>query len=456
MAGLGAATNIKKNSKLSFLVLEAQEEPGGRVSTKYLKTFRNEKIIEKPETIDSGAQWLHGKFNYLHEIAEKFDLISPILSEEGLGDYLTEDGGKIDDFFVKKIDFVVGEILEECEKFVEEENYPDSVEHFLREKFNIFYETLKTQKEKEAALKLLDWHIRFQIIDNSCLSFKDVSAKYWGKYSLNGESCQTHINIKNGFSSLIKILESEIGKKNISYNKEIVQVNYGDSKILVKCSDDSKYTANHLITTFSIGVLKEKIKSIFRPELPEKFTQIIKDLGFETINKIFLKFETPWWGVREGFQLLWNNNDYSKCDWVRYITGFDVIEPDILLAWVGGSGAIEMEKLDDQEIVKDCIKLLGNFSKIIVPEPISYHISKWNSNKFIRGGYSFTSTSCDDNKSFNNWLSSPIYRKDIKMASEVPILLFAGEACHDKYFSTAHGAFLSGFEQSSKILKFYK
>lgn len=374
MAGLGAATNIKKNSKKSFLLLEAQEGPGGRVSTKNLKTFRNEKYLEKSELIDSGAQWLHGKLNYLHEIAEKYDLISAVLSEEGLGDYLMEDGKKIDEFFVKKVDFVVGEILEECEKYASgSEDYPRSVEHFLREKFKKFYETLKTNREKEAALKLLDWHIRFQIIDNSCLSFKEVSAKSWGKYSLNGESCQTHINIKNGFSSLIQILESEIGKKNILYNKEILEVNYEGPKILIKCSDDSIYTANHLITTFSIGVLKEKIKSMFRPELPEKFTQIIKDLGFETINKIFLKFETSWWGVREGFQLLWNEEDYSKCDWVRYITGFDVIEPDTLLAWVGGSGAVEMEKLDDQQIVKDCLQLLEKFSQINVPEPISYY-----------------------------------------------------------------------------------
>lgn len=377
MAGLGAATNIKKNSKKSFLILEAQEEPGGRVSTKYLKIFRNEKINEKPNMlIDTGAQWLHGKFNYLHEIAEKSNLISPVLSEEGIGDYLTEDGKKIDDFFVKKVDFVIGEILEECEKYAKEdcfENYPRSVEHFLREKFNIFYENLKTLKEKEAALKLLDWHIRFQIIDNSCLSFKDVSAKYWGKYSLNGESCQTHINIKNGFSSLIKILESEIGKENISYNKEIIEIIYGDSKILIKCSDDSEYTANHLITTFSVGVLKEKHKSIFKPELTEKFTQIIKDLGFETINKIFLKFESRWWVDREGFQLLWNDEDYRKCDWVRYITGFDVIEPDTLLAWVGGRGAVEMEKLKDQQIVIDCIELLKKFTKMQVPDPISYY-----------------------------------------------------------------------------------
>lgn len=37
-----------------------------------------------------------------------------------------------------------------------------------------------------------------------------------------------------------------------------------------------------------------------------------------------------------------------------------------------------------------------------------------------------------------------------------PLILFAGEACHQQYFSTAHGAFLSGIEQAEKILNFYQ
>lgn len=38
----------------------------------------------------------------------------------------------------------------------------------------------------------------------------------------------------------------------------------------------------------------------------------------------------------------------------------------------------------------------------------------------------------------------------------MPVILFAGEACHQQYFSTAHGAFLSGIEQAEKVLNFYK
>lgn len=40
--------------------------------------------------------------------------------------------------------------------------------------------------------------------------------------------------------------------------------------------------------------------------------------------------------------------------------------------------------------------------------------------------------------------------------NDPPVVLFAGEACHEKYFSTAHGALLSGIEQAQKIINIFK
>ena len=43
-----------------------------------------------------------------------------------------------------------------------------------------------------------------------------------------------------------------------------------------------------------------------------------------------------------------------------------------LLAWVGGEGAIEMEKLSDKQIIQDCIELLAQFTNLNIPAPIKY------------------------------------------------------------------------------------
>lgn len=126
-----------------------------------------------------------GKFNHLHDVAERYDLLSTEQSEEGLGAFLRDDGVPIDEYFVKKIDFLIGEMLSECEKYAQNDvtNYPKSVYSFLIENFSKYLDSLDDSMMKVTAQQLLDWHIRFQVIDNSCLHLDHVSAKSWGKYN---------------------------------------------------------------------------------------------------------------------------------------------------------------------------------------------------------------------------------------------------------------------------------
>lgn len=353
LAGLGAATAINRANRAetkpkqicSFLVLEAQSRAGGRVNTVELIDFAQKRqIIDntiecktnqnhfEANTVDSGAQWLHGKYNFLHELSEKFDLLSDEQSEEGLGAFVYENCVEIDAFLVKKIDYVVGEILGECEMFAHRNGddadetiatYPKSVEQFLRERFEQYLTTVQCPAERKIACDLFEWHIRFQIIDNSCMTLNDVSAKHWGKYSFNGESCQAHYNIRNGFGTVVHKLIDELDKKSVLFKKEIVRVtvNGDDSRrprISVKCADQSVYTANHVLVTFSLGVLKANYEKIFQPKLPSFIERAINSIGFETINKLFLQFETAWWGDLDGIQLIFKNDESNVSTQCRF------------------------------------------------------------------------------------------------------------------------------------------
>lgn len=71
----------------------------------------------------------------------------------------------------------------------------------------------------------------------------------------------------------------------------------------------SLYTANHVIVTFSLGVLKKLHKILFKPNLPSPIDLAIDSVGFETINKIFLEFDTPWWNDLDGIQFVFNHNN---------------------------------------------------------------------------------------------------------------------------------------------------
>lgn len=329
LAGLGAATAISKGTNLSYLLLEAQRQAGGRVKTEPMLEFSTSQKIHAPSVsgaVDLGAQWLHGRNNFLYTISENNKLLASEQSEEGLGAFFYEDSSQIDEYLAKKVDFCIGQILNECEAFArrtKDETYPKSVGHFLRERFQTFLDNLDNEQDREHAKNLFDWHVRFQIIDNSCLSLDQLSAKYWGKYSFNGESCQAHYNFKNGFGSVIDCLIGELIYDSVHYNKEVTSIRIHENQtemnnnstsskrpnISVKCSDGTCYTANHVLVTFSLGVLKKMHEKLFSPSLPRQVHTAIESIGFETINKIFLEFDCDWWRDLDGIQFLFNANE---------------------------------------------------------------------------------------------------------------------------------------------------
>lgn len=157
-----------EKAKMNYLILEGSDHVGGRISTVNLGNSQDKVYV------DSGAQWLHGRKNDLFRFAESFNLIRPEVSEEAEGDYIQENGDKIDEFFVKKVDFKFGQILEECEELVErksDENFkfPSSIEDFAKEKIESFVDALETNEERQQARQLLDWHRRFVSVCNLIL-----------------------------------------------------------------------------------------------------------------------------------------------------------------------------------------------------------------------------------------------------------------------------------------------
>ncbi|CAO1424857.1 unnamed protein product [Diamesa serratosioi] len=464
ISGLGAAEVLRK-AGVNYMVLEGQNRIGGRINTIEMMNLKDN--VEDKINIDAGAQWLHGKNNELFKLANNFNLIRPEESSEGEGDYIREDGLKFDEFFIKKVDFKISQIMEECEEFASKKNvegieFPESLEDFLIDKFQMFIDDLENDTERSQARQILDWHKRFQIIDNSCFSLKEISAKDWGNYSFNGESCQTHINVFGGMEKVVDCL-GKVHMERISLNKFVDLIcwkseeNQKRHEILIECQDGTHYSTKYLICTLPLGVLKDNHQTLFVPPLPQFQQDAIDAIGYGTINKIFLHFDEKWWDEDwQGLQLIWQDELNDSSHWTRYISGFDVVFPEpqnVLLGWIGGRGAIAMEQLSNEQIADECMTLIRKFTtNPSIPSPSKFQCSRWNSNKFIRGAYSFTCKNCDKLPDWEKTLSKPIVH-NLPDGTRNAVLL-AGEATHHQYFSTVHGAFLSGMEQAETILNF--
>ncbi|XP_059608522.1 spermine oxidase-like [Phlebotomus argentipes] len=463
LAGIGATLALQKAGFRTRLI-EGKSQPGGRIRTVPMESLALDNRAKCDKVaVEAGAQWLHGKQNQLYSEAEAIDCLSQELSDEGLGVYAKEDGSVLEDFFVQMIDFKIGAILEECERLFHAQNPEDarglSVEEYLRVNFEERVMPTIAPERRDDARLLLEWHIRFQVIDNACLALSEVSARDWGQYSFNGESCQTHINFRNGFGKLISALVSRVPSQQLELNCEVVKINYGENledgryKVCVETLDGRMFRARHCIVTFSLGVLKASMDTLFHPQLPLSLQRLINAFGFGTINKIYLKYDTPWWDDDwEGVQFIFQPQQTDS--WTRHFTGFDLLKPgcpNTLVGWIGGAGAVQMETFPEDTVLHACSDLLRKFTGKNVPSPSSFFITRWSHDPFIRGAYSFTS------------VSKCLLRDECCLTDPLPFLnmpshpavFLAGEACHTKYFSTAHGAFASGVEQARKIVDLY-
>ncbi|KAJ8957288.1 hypothetical protein NQ318_007852 [Aromia moschata] len=302
MAGIGAAAKLIELGYKKFIILEAQDQAGGRIRT----------ITVDGKPLDVGAQWLHGKDNALYEIAVKYNLLSDKTSEEGLGIFVRNDGEVLDEFLVKSIDFQIGKILEECQRFVNDIEFPTSVGDFMRDKYVEYLDSCEDDQETiSKKLDLFDWHVRFQVIDNSCHNLGRLSAKYWGSYICLDDTA--HYNLKDGYQSLIDVIIDELPKNSIRLNTEVNAIDYSNER---------------------------------------------------------------WWGDLKGIQFVWKTDTVLEKDeeWMKHMTGFDDVfdHPNVLVGWVGSDGVKQIEDLSENIIGILCTKRLRIFLKNVchnIPEP---------------------------------------------------------------------------------------
>lgn len=159
-------------------------------------------------------------------------------------------------------------------------------------------------------------------------------------------------------------------------NKEVRKVIYKDAlspgaSVRIECSDGSVYSADHLICTVSLGVLKQRHLNLFEPLLPSWKVDSIDGMSIGTVDKIFVEFDQPFWREDwDGFGLLWLSEqlrevqeDTINGDWLDGLIGFFRVshQPKILCGWITGPKARIMEQKSENDVKMGVEKILRLF-----------------------------------------------------------------------------------------------
>jgi spermine oxidase len=245
--------------------------------------------------------------------------------------------------------------------------------------------------------------------------------------------------------------------------------------------DGSVFSADHVIVTVSLGVLKAGIyesSGMFDPPLPNVKIEAISRLGYGIANKLFLELSPTHDTESEhskkfpfllmAFHRLDSEFRNPKIPWwMRKTACIGPIygKSKVLLSWFAGKEALELEALEDEEIINGVTttisSLLPNsnsvgtlngrelkFSKVLK--------SKWGKDPLFLGSYSYVAvgSSGDD----LDTLAMPLPKNTNNGISSSPPLqiLFAGEATHRTLYSTTHGAYFSGIREADRLLQHYQ
>ena len=127
-------------------------------------------------------------------------------------------------------------------------------------------------------------------------------------------------------------------------------------------------------------------------------------------------------------------------EWTEWVSFARVAKKPILLGFNAGDRGRQIEAWSDQQIVDSAMETLRGVYGDQIPDPIDFQITRWASDPFAHGSYSFNPVGSHPNLRLQ--LAKPHRGK----------LYFAGEATEQNYFGTAHGAYLSGIRASEEML----
>ncbi|KNC25714.1 hypothetical protein FF38_12897 [Lucilia cuprina] len=456
-SGIAAATKLLESGCQNVIILEAENRIGGRIHT----------IPFGDSVVDLGAQWCHGeKNNVIYETVQKLKL--NVLESTGTiyDDYKCIRSNKeiLEENLAEQLKSIAfNSIPERQEGLVD---YEGSLGSYLTEKYWCELEKLPTKVDRTVAVEFLENFKKFESSVEASDHLFEVSGKghleYWlceGDLLLNWKD--------KGFKTFLDILMKAEDKnpwgvltKRILLNHRVQNIDWlQDNQVKIRCFNGQVITADHVICTTSLGVLKENHSTLFTPSLPRQKIGAIEGLKLGTVDKFFLEFKQPF-GPQDwsGVCFLWQEEELKKLRnselfWLESVFGFYRVsyQPRLWQGWIIGPHARHMESLAEEEVLNGLLWLFRKFFTFPIPQPINFKRTQWYSNASFRGSYTFRSMYTDELRTGAWDLAYPLTDVQGK-----PKVQFAGESTHNHYYSTVHGAVESGWREAQRLVDFYK
>ncbi|KAF9353508.1 hypothetical protein BGX26_008734 [Mortierella sp. AD094] len=494
MAGISAAIDLSKNHGVHVTLLEARDCLGGRVSTHrnlIPLSFESDGLVPQGSAdiaFDFGASWIHG-----------VDLSNPLdpLIKTGHVEYVHTDSDVMflqpgasplpedeSNHYWK----VVWDILDEAQEYSTEHRHHIPEDLSLRDWLTQYIDAHQSEdpegeKYMSEIMKTVVRGLSLYWADENAIPMEKVSMKYMDSEEIfPGEHCL----VTNGYDRVVKALTSQLKDARVLLEHVVDKIEYNESEVKVS-TNHGTFTADQVLITLPLGVLKSQSRTLFSPQLPISKQRAIDQLGFGTI-----------------FDL--NNQQVEALtvymqDMANYSSFMPVYDKPILIGYATNRAAELMERLSDEEARMVYLCQLAHYYDVLVndksPEegealwPKVSFMTRWNQDPFARGSYTSIPVGaspadieefqvpvsarvygqltgdddyehCDDEHCDDDSDDVVVENNSVDSSDEVVLMsvndpetgrvYFAGEHASSGHFASVQGAMLSGRLGAAKIL----
>lgn len=403
ISGLAAARKLKDKG-FTVQVLEAQDRVGGR-----LRSDRSLGIA-----FDEGASWIHGiDGNPITDLAQKAGMATFHTDDESLVSY--DLGGVLrSEAAFSSVEAEYYSILETLM------NHGSPTKSFE----TVFFEQYPQFANDRLWRFFLSTYMTF---DRGDLD-KTSSLLYNEGEEFDGiEKIAT-----NGYDTIPTFLATGL---DVQLNQRVTKIDFSGK--MVKVAHNGLVSeADYVIVSVPLGVLK-KNKIEFLPALPTAKQTAIEKVGMNCVNKFLLTWDTAFWNDEQF--IVYTPEAKDK---FNYFVNVKKFHPSVnaLMTFAYADFARQTETMGDAQIMDEIMGHLRDIYGASIPYPTALLRTKWDTNENAFGAYSFTAIGTEMR-----------HFEDLAEAIDDK-LFFAGEHTEVDYFSTAHGAYLSGIREADKIL----
>ena len=403
ISGLAAAKTLQdKGYKVT--VLEAQDKVGGR-----LRSDRTLGIA-----FDEGASWIHGiTGNPITDLARQAGMTTFETVDESRKSY--DLGGALRN--AATYDNTEDELYNILETLM---NHGSATKSFE----TVFFEQYPQYTNDRLWRFFLSTYITFDLGDLDKISslLYNEGEEFGGKEVIS----------TNGYDTIPKFLSIGL---DVQLNERVTSIDYSGDKVKV-AHNGIVSEADYVLVTVPLGVLK-KNSIQFTPALPAAKQTAIAKVGMNCVNKFLLTWDTAFWD-----DVQYISYTPEARDKFNYFVNVKKFHPTVnaLMTFAYADYARQTETMSDAQVSDEIMAHLRDMYGNGIPDPTHILRTKWSTNENVYGSYSFTAVGTEM-RHFDD-LAEAVNDK----------LFFAGEHTEIDYFSTAHGAYLSGIREAQKII----